>query len=217
MISDRRFFVAAMGAAALAGAAVAVVCERWRRKHLGRFVNPLYGLKTVRNAASLAEQGRVTAVVVRQAASEAEERSRNEPQQEPPRRSRGTSAEAASAAVPELPAEFLAKHPKGCGVELVRTDVQVTSVLMLPVAHLSEYIDGGGACAEDANRLGAGMLSDYNQFSGREDLILGDIVRKRGMAPVSRGYLRAGPRKALYFRPAEAHHMLYAMVCHAML
>ena len=51
--------------------------------------------------------------------------------------------------------------------------------------------------------MGEGERRQYNQLIDKEDLILGDIVRKPGIGQFSRGYLRAGPRKTLYFEPKQ--------------
>ena len=106
----------------------------------------------------------------------------------------------------ELPKEFLAKHPKGAGVDLVQTGNahgQISEVLMLPIQHLGQFYESQDASNTCMAGRGGTCTSEYTQYTGTEDLILGDIVRKPGMQPVSRGYLRAGPRKTLYFNPKE--------------
>ena len=99
-----------------------------------------------------------------------------------------------------LPDAVLAKHPGTFGVRLTwLKDVKVDTVGLLPVPHLGKFY-----AAENAkNALGTGVTHDYSQFTGKEDVILGDIVRKEGMDNFSRGYLRAGPRKSLYFNPKQ--------------
>ena len=96
--------------------------------------------------------------------------------------------------------DFLKKHPKGLGVEPRQVKGrEVTEVLLLPVSHLGDFYQSKNA----ENRLGSGANKDYNQFTQSEDVILGDIVRKASSGGVSRAYLRAGPRKMLYFQPTE--------------
>lgn len=70
----------------------------------------------------------------------------------------------------------------------------MTSVRVLRTPHLRETFPALDAkVANDSPRLSHLLKSDY--------AILGDIVRKVGHAPVTRAYVRAGPRPSLFFDP----------------
>lgn len=43
----------------------------------------------------------------------------------------------------------------------------------------------------------------YANYIGNDNVILGDIVRKPNQYNVSRAYVRAGPRKTMYFKPEQ--------------
>jgi 6-phosphofructokinase 1 len=99
-----------------------------------------------------------------------------------------------------LPAEYLRKHLAGLGVTPKRVEGrEITQILLLPVQHLSEFYESKNA----ENKLGASVNKGYNQFTSQEDVIIGDIVRKTSSGDCTRAYLRAGPRKTLYFCPTE--------------
>ena len=91
------------------------------------------------------------------------------------------------------------RRPKGVGVDLIETDIELTDVRMLPVAHLASYFRSAG----HLNVMGKGITHDYNVRLGADSLILGDIVRKSSMPAFSRAYLRAGPRDRLFFEPRK--------------
>ncbi len=118
-----------------------------------------------------------------------------------------SSPGAAAAAAPPpqahafaLPHSVLSKHPKGFGVQLVRTTHQVVHAGLMPIVSLATFFKP----AMRSNRLfGSAEYGDYNQLQDatKSDVILGDIVRKAGAEPFSRAYLRAGPRETLFFEP----------------
>ena len=81
---------------------------------------------------------------------------------------------------------------------------QVAFVFRFTVSHLGDFYEGRRL----ENHLGSGVNHDYNQKlgpRGESDLILGDIVRKPSMPPFSRAFVRAGPRKTLYFDPRRVN------------
>jgi len=106
-----------------------------------------------------------------------------------------------------LAESFKRNHPKGFGCDVVEADqVRIDHIFLLPVPHLGEYCP---SCVSvgPANRMGLNkddtMQQQYNQLLGSQDLVIGDIVRKPGGEPVTRAYLRGGPRKLLHFQPKE--------------
>ncbi len=43
----------------------------------------------------------------------------------------------------------------------------------------------------------------YNKLLGHQDGIIADIVRREGLPPETKVYVRAGPRKELHFQPSK--------------
>ena len=183
------------GAGAGIGVALALVYERYLKTKVGAYANPSWGRTKVRSAfEKVVEQAKAAPPVLQAEPST----SVPEPIKEQLKRSLGSMGPGAA----PVPPSFLKKHPKGVGVDLVKVEgMAVDEVLMLPVPNLGKFYE---STASD-NSLGTGIHHQYNQFTNKEDLILGDIVRKEGMPPWSRGYLRAGPRKTLYFNPKEVN------------
>ena len=188
-----RDFIAGVAAGVAVGAAAcvtaAVLLEQLFPKHargwttlkavqrIGSFRNPHYGLKQVRT--SKEEMGAQ------------EEKTPKAPIPDP---------EIA------LPNDYLKKHPKGLGVEpMIVKGREVTEVLVLPVQRLDDFYESKKAENQLGTRYAEGdnPYHNYNQFTAGEDVILGDIVRKSNSGHSSRAYLRAGPRKTLYFKPNE--------------
>ncbi|KAG8464867.1 hypothetical protein KFE25_010235 [Diacronema lutheri] len=106
-------------------------------------------------------------------------------------------------------AEFVRRHPQGFNCELVRlADITLSDVFVLAVPHLSQYARPAGV----TNVMGLGVGGDgaadeplqqpYHQLLGVSDVVLRDIVRKRGSPAVTTAYLRAGPRASLHFDPS---------------
>ena len=67
------------------------------------------------------------------------------------------------------------------------------------VPHLASFYEQSNA----RNVLGDGVLHDYHDFTGVDDIVLADIVRTESMPRISRAYLRAGPRPTLCFNPKD--------------
>ena len=229
-MSDNKAFLYGFTAGAATAAGIAIAYDRILRKRVGVFANPFTGYQNTRveepDQKELAEEAAKNPVkhALRRAVSisptlEATTFGKRRKSREaddllpipagPQRTLLSTKAAAKKledqqkAANPEtlsLPDAVLAKHPGTFGVRLTwLKDVKVDTVGLLPVPHLGKFY-----AAENAkNELGNGVTHDYSQFTGKEDVILGDIVRKEGMDNFSRGYLRAGPRKSLYFNPKQ--------------
>ena len=192
-----RAFVVGLTTGAAAALALAIVYDKILRKRVGEFSNPHWGLKTVRATVPGADGGtpKLKPVESQEGGRGRERRSSREEAE----RGLKKCFSSTKSLVTALPADFQKKHPKGCGVDLLPTGITLSDVLLLPVPHLGQFYEAQNA----TNALGSGGHHDYSQFTGAQDVILGDIVRKAGQSPVSRGYLRAGPRKTLYFNPKQ--------------
>lgn len=99
--------------------------------------------------------------------------------------------------------------------------VQIQDVLVLGVPNLFESLPMESSNTENQRRTAASdagkqmstiplalqlscvqdVAKTYENLIGDEYCILGDIVRHPRQAPVTRAYVRAGPRKTLYFNP----------------
>lgn len=110
-------------------------------------------------------------------------------------------------ALEALRKSIIRNHPKGFGCELMELkSMAIEGIFLLPVPHLSEYCD---SCTSSGvrNKMGLSkdgvMQQEYNQLMGSQDIVLGDIIRKPSGDPVTRAYVRAGPRKQLHFQPKD--------------
>ena len=185
----RREFIAGLAAGIGVGLAIYILEKLQRR---GGAKNPLWGRASVRQPDAAALAAAVGGGVPRQ------------PSREGVQRQVSREKMVANNSEVPLPAALLKKHPKGCGVDLHKVDsIRVTDVYMLPVARLSRGDAPVQIAPSRTNTMGDDGRSGYNQLIDKEDLILGDIVRKPGIGQFSRGYLRAGPRKTLYFEPKQ--------------
>ena len=162
----KREFVAGLIAGVSVGFALWLLEKLQRRG--GSSKNPLWGRASVRQPDAAALAAAVGGGVPRQPSREGVQRQVSR-----------EKMVANDSAVP-LPAALLKKHPKGCGVDLYKVDsIRVTDVYMLPVARLSR---GDVPIAPTrTNTMGDDGRSGYNQLIDKEDLILGDIVRKPGI------------------------------------
>ena len=92
------------------------------------------------------------------------------------------------------------------GEVTVRTNLKIDEVHVLRVPHLNDELPDLDAKICNTVRLGqrddSGAKLPYNNLITKDAVILGDIVRVGGHAPVSRGFVRAGVRPSLYFDPA---------------
>lgn len=84
----------------------------------------------------------------------------------------------------------------------VPSDTKITEATYVKVPHLAALIESSGGGGVD-NALGEGVIHDYLDFTDGSDVVLADIVRINKMAPASRVFLRAGPRRTLYFNARE--------------
>ncbi|TMW68811.1 hypothetical protein Poli38472_006279 [Pythium oligandrum] len=106
-------------------------------------------------------------------------------------------------------APFFDKHPQGFGDMTLLEEVQITRTYVLPVPHLAEWLpefDHGVANRRKIDTKASDEVErkdTYNKIMGKTDVILGDIRRNATQEAVSRAYVRAGPRSALYFDPAK--------------
>jgi 6-phosphofructokinase 1 len=113
--------------------------------------------------------------------------------------------------VTETEPPYLAKHPKGFGDMRHMTEIVIQDTYLLPVPHLSTWIPEGNAFAPNERNIDTQDKKDdedyldrkatYNRIMSQDDVILGDIRRHPRQLPVTRAYLRAGPRSSLYFDP----------------
>jgi 6-phosphofructokinase len=134
-------------------------------------------------------------------------------------RGRGTGTDAAAAGTP-LEDPWRLTEPGGFTFSSETTLVDalhIDAVLRLEVPTLRRLC-GAGASADapnlreplpiyDGGAAGANSSDEsssrtpYISYVDESYLILGDIVRKAGQKPVSRAYVRAGPRRTLFFQP----------------
>ncbi|KAH9086568.1 hypothetical protein LEN26_019995 [Aphanomyces euteiches] len=115
-------------------------------------------------------------------------------------------------AVTETEPPFLAKHPKGFGEMRHMDGIVINDTYLLPVPHLAEWLPEQNAFYPNERNIDTqdkkegqeyDRISTYNRIMSQEDVILGDIRRHPRQQPVSRAYLRAGPRSTLYFDPTK--------------
>ena len=100
-------------------------------------------------------------------------------------------------------AEYIRKHPKGFGLMKLMKEIQVLETYLLPVMHLKDVLQDGDEKVINVRHMddtSTSRKSTYNKIMNDDNVILGDIRRTPHMTE-SRAYLRAGPRKALYFDP----------------
>jgi hypothetical protein len=98
-----------------------------------------------------------------------------------------------------------ASAPSGTAVRGTEiSKIVISEVRMHTVPHLASH-DGAHTPSPStaSNAMGNGVSHDYLEFTDNSDLVLTDVVRTAAMEPVSRAYLRAGPRASLYFHPTE--------------
>jgi 6-phosphofructokinase 1 len=186
---------AALGSAAIAAAATLALLgwAKWCSDNgygdhtVGAFANPLWRTKsTWRNkpggVAGSPEPRRtrhIPSLDASRAAHETMTAPRPPPAKSPPKTAAAAATESA---------------------RLVASGVRLSEVQLLAVPHLGKVLNA----PENAdNMLGSGELHDYLGFTGVADVILGDIVRTEQMEPRSRAFLRAGPRRTLYFEPTR--------------
>lgn len=105
-------------------------------------------------------------------------------------------------------AEFIRKHPKGLGEMQLLEEIQILQTYLLPVPHLANLLGPDTDCQILNQRTidtvdDSASINKYNRLMTSENVILGDIRRHPTMKPESRAYLRAGPRKSLYFCPKD--------------
>uniref|UniRef100_A0AAV1VLC5 Phosphofructokinase domain-containing protein n=1 Tax=Peronospora matthiolae TaxID=2874970 RepID=A0AAV1VLC5_9STRA len=105
-------------------------------------------------------------------------------------------------------APFAGKHPKGFGEMVVVHGVSIAQTYLLPVPHLRQWLPEQDKQMCNRRKLdtldddSAGHKSTYNKIMGDSDVILGDIRRNSKQVPVSRAYVRAGPRACTFFDPS---------------
>lgn len=105
-------------------------------------------------------------------------------------------------------AAYLKKHPQGFGDLKLLENIQILKAYLLPVPHLDDFLEPSSNLKVLNERRvdvedGTARKSTYNKMMGSENVIIGDIRRAPGMETESRAYLRAGPRKELYFEPTN--------------
>lgn len=106
-------------------------------------------------------------------------------------------------------APFFEKHPKGFGEMKLLEEVKVLKTYVLPVPHLSDVMPHLHRQATNRRKIDTQdadvveRKDTYNKIMGTTDVILGDIRRNDKQDPVSRAYVRAGPRSTLYFDPTH--------------
>ncbi|TYZ68505.1 hypothetical protein PybrP1_005465, partial [[Pythium] brassicae (nom. inval.)] len=111
------------------------------------------------------------------------------------------------------------KHPKGFGDMVPLDNVRIARTFLLPVPHLAEWlpeqhqhasnqrtidthVEEPSASVKAIQRPAPPRKSTYNKIMDESDVILGDIRRNGRLEPVSRAYVRAGPRASLFFEPS---------------
>lgn len=105
-------------------------------------------------------------------------------------------------------APFFDKHPRGFGEMRLIEGVAIHKTYMLPVPNIHEWLPDKAAGVNNERKIDTQAADDverkstYNKIMGETDVILGDIRRNAKQEMISRAYVRAGPRKALYFDPA---------------
>eukprot|EP01029_Cantina_marsupialis_P029163 TRINITY_DN779892_c0_g1_i1.p1 TRINITY_DN779892_c0_g1~~TRINITY_DN779892_c0_g1_i1.p1 ORF type:complete len:535 (+),score=158.47 TRINITY_DN779892_c0_g1_i1:35-1639(+) len=109
----------------------------------------------------------------------------------------------------DYPTETEPKHRAPWGkTQLGETrdlDIHIDEVKMLKIDHLSEIFGPGSNIPNFRRTVIDEKAQLYNNVIGDDDVILGDIVRNNVQHSVSRAFLRAGPRKALYCDPANVN------------
>ncbi|RHY18792.1 hypothetical protein DYB36_003569 [Aphanomyces astaci] len=114
--------------------------------------------------------------------------------------------------VTEVQPPFMAKHPKGFGEMVHMEGIVINDTYLLPVPHLAQWLPDSNAFYPNERNIDTqdkkdaqdfDRASTYNRIMSQNDVILGDIRRHPRQQPVSRAYLRAGPRASLFFDPTK--------------
>ncbi|CCI46577.1 hypothetical protein ABG067_004366 [Albugo candida] len=107
-------------------------------------------------------------------------------------------------------APFFEKHPQGFGQMELLDEIKIDQVYVLPVPHLTEWLPEKHEHAVNIRKIDTQKSDNeverkrtYNKIMGPTDVIIGDIRRNASQKPMSRAYVRAGPRKELYFDPEK--------------
>jgi 6-phosphofructokinase 1 len=106
-------------------------------------------------------------------------------------------------------APFFDKHPQGFGDMKLLEGVHIDRTYVLPVPHLADVMPHLHRQATNRRKIdtqAADVVTrkdTYNKIMGDTDVILGDIRRNASQDAVSRAYVRAGPRKTLFFDPSN--------------
>ena len=85
--------------------------------------------------------------------------------------------------------------------------IKVEEVQMLTVPHLREAFADLDAKVHNIRRTAlteSGQEFEYANYITDTDCILSDLVRRVKQRPISKAFLRAGPRKTTFFRPETA-------------
>lgn len=106
-------------------------------------------------------------------------------------------------------APFFEKHPHGFGAMQLLEEVKIERTYLLPVPHLGDGMPQFNRQATNRRKIDTKASDEverkdtYNKIMGKTDVILGDIRRNSSQEAVSRAYVRAGPRKTLFFDPSK--------------
>ena len=82
----------------------------------------------------------------------------------------------------------------------------INELCLLRVPHLNEIVPEANSALPNQRRSlkdSSGAAMEYRNLIDESYAIVGDIVRRKDMAPTSRAYVRAGPRAQMFFNPQD--------------
>lgn len=106
-------------------------------------------------------------------------------------------------------APFFKTHKHGFGAMEHLENTTIDDFYLLPVPHLREWLPEKDQKVNNERSIdrededNVERETSYNKLMADDDFIVGDIRRNGRTRRISRAYVRAGPRKSLYFNPTE--------------
>ncbi|CAB1107423.1 unnamed protein product [Ectocarpus sp. CCAP 1310/34] len=79
----------------------------------------------------------------------------------------------------------------------------IEEIVPVPVPNLKTKFKPSGVANLDIASDSLGKVTHYTKLIGEKDIVLYDHVRGPGRMPAAKGFLRAGPRASLHFKPEE--------------
>ncbi|CBJ33175.1 pyrophosphate-dependent phosphofructose kinase [Ectocarpus siliculosus] len=94
-------------------------------------------------------------------------------------------------------------QPSDTAEEEERERFTIEEIVPVPVPNLKTKFKPSGVANLDIASDSLGSVTHYTKLIGEQDIVLYEHVRGPGRMPAAKGFLRAGPRASLHFKPTE--------------